>query len=113
MVPHQRRDVVPARSPAALATAQRLRAALARHGISAIVKGDDGLAMVSVCAGLTVWCNGERFWWYARWDAQRRCRVNASQEVSALDRAAERIAAHHARFWQSPPGSAHPGGAST
>ncbi|MBB2913162.1 hypothetical protein FHS43_004460 [Streptosporangium becharense] len=95
---------MPVQDSAALGAARRLGEALARYGIAVIVKGERDLAVVSVCEGLTVWCNGERFWWQAGWDPQRRCLVNASQEVSALDRAAGRIAEHYATFRQRPSG---------
>ncbi|MEU9834791.1 hypothetical protein AB0D67_24945 [Streptosporangium sp. NPDC048047] len=104
-------NAMPVGYPSALEAAQRLRDALTRYDITAIINGDHDLAVVSVCAGLTVWCNGERFWWYAGWDDQRRCRVNASQEVGALDRAAERISDHHAQLRRPSSGSPYSGGA--
>ena len=82
----------------AVQAAERLRHALARHGIACDVHDGYGLALVSVWAGLVVWCNGDRFWWCAGWDAHRRRPVYASHRGSEPDRAADRIARHYARL---------------
>ncbi|MEV0422568.1 hypothetical protein [Streptosporangium canum] len=83
---------------AAADAAENLREALARHEIAVDVHDGYGLALVSVWAGLVVWSNGERFWWNAGWDEQRRCCVYASQQTSDVVRAAQRIAFHYARL---------------
>lgn len=89
--------------------AENLREALARRGITAEIRGGygraQGLALVLVQADLVVWSNGEWFWWHAGWNPNRRRAVYASQEATAPDRAAHRIAFRYTRPEQgsSPP----------
>lgn len=81
--------------------AELLQRALERQGVAADVHDGYGLALVSVWAGLVVWCNGERFWWRAGWDVRRARPVYASNPVSETDRAAHRIAARCAELRQA------------
>ncbi len=86
----------------AVRAAERLRLALERHGLGARVYDGYGLAMLTVGA-MIVWCNGDRFWWCAGWDARRHRPVFGSQEVKAADQAAQRVEFHLARLrdWQA------------
>lgn len=82
----------------AVAAAERLRDALAVHRIAVDVHDGYGLALVSVCFGLVVWCNGDWFWWCAGWDSRRRRFVYGSQQVGEVERAARRVAAQYVRL---------------
>ncbi|MEU7901181.1 hypothetical protein AB0B45_51220 [Nonomuraea sp. NPDC049152] len=82
--------------PPPLGDAERLASALAEHGIAADVHDGYGLALISVWVGLVVWCDGERFWWRAGWDAIRRRVVYAWHPAIEPVWAARRIAFRYA-----------------
>ncbi|WP_157548587.1 hypothetical protein [Nonomuraea candida] len=80
-----------------LGAAEQLRRELARLGIPGDVHDGYGLALVSVWAGLVVWCDCERFWWRTGWDAGRKRVVYAWHPVVEPGRAAARIARQYAQ----------------
>lgn len=51
-----------------------------------------GLALVVVWPGLVVWCDGQKFWWSAGWDAKLGRTVYVSRQVTALDQVVRWIA---------------------
>ncbi|WP_103955519.1 hypothetical protein [Nonomuraea solani] len=57
-----------------------------------------GLALVSVWAGLVVWCHGGRYWWRAAWDARRQRVIYAWHPFTEPARAADRIARRYAQL---------------
>ncbi|WP_084959061.1 hypothetical protein [Thermoactinospora rubra] len=65
---------------------------LADQGIGVDVHDGYGLAVVSVRAGLLVWCNGDRFWWGSGWEERRKRPVYSWHPACEPDRAARRIA---------------------
>ncbi len=86
--------------PSALEQAESLRVTLALRGIKADVMGDHSLALVSVWAGLTVWCNGLFFWWCVGWNpATRRARYTG-HPVPEFERVVERVVRHYAALRQ-------------
>ncbi|MEU0521244.1 hypothetical protein [Streptosporangium sp. NPDC006007] len=76
--------------------AEELREALAKHQIAAGVHHGYGLALVSIWAGINVWCYGQRFWWRVGWDQQRQQVVYNWHPAADSARAARRIAFHYA-----------------
>ncbi|MFE0150887.1 hypothetical protein ACFWY5_27305 [Nonomuraea sp. NPDC059007] len=78
--------------PVPVSTAESLRHALARLGVSADVHAGFGLALVSVWVGLVVWCDGERYWWRTGWDTGRKRPVYAWHPAQDTARAAHRVA---------------------
>jgi hypothetical protein len=93
----------------AVRAAEQLRLTLAHHSIDARVYGGYGLALLTV-GPMIVWCNGERFWWCAGWDARKRRPVYGSQQVSQIERTARRVVFHCTRLHEpqsrQPPGRA-------
>lgn len=79
------------RGVSALDVAESLQVALANRGIRADVNGDYGLAVVSVWAGLTVWCNGNLFWWNVGQSPATRNPVYAQQPAVELEQATRRV----------------------
>ncbi|MEV7012187.1 hypothetical protein [Streptosporangium sp. NPDC051022] len=94
----------------ALDVAESLRAALAHQGIAADINGDHDLAVVSIWAGLAVWCNADRFWWSVGWNPATRRPVYAYQSAVELERAALRVIHRYfdLRRQSGPPGSDSP-----
>jgi len=43
------------------------------------------LALVVVSPDLVVWCDGQKFWWSAGWDAERQRTFYVSRQVTDLD----------------------------
>ncbi|MEV5413615.1 hypothetical protein AB0K60_32900 [Thermopolyspora sp. NPDC052614] len=86
----------------ALVAALWLRHHLEAHGIAADVNGGYGLAVVSVCADLLVWTDGDRFWWRTRWNPRRRRYSLAWHPAADSERAARRIAFRLAQLRRSP-----------
>ena len=73
--------------------ADLLRDALqTEHGIKADIHDGYDLALVSVWAGLVVWCDGEWFWWRAGWDNRRKRVLYARHPAIEPSRAARRVA---------------------
>ncbi|GIH78301.1 hypothetical protein Plo01_47300 [Planobispora longispora] len=75
--------------------ADQLQRELAQHGITADVNDGYGLAVVSAWRGLVVWTNGDLFWWFAGWNAQRGRPVYAYHPATDPKRAARRIAVRY------------------
>ncbi|MEU0518901.1 hypothetical protein [Streptosporangium sp. NPDC006007] len=86
----------------AVRAAERLRLTLAQHGRGARVYGGYGLALLTV-GPMIVWCNGERFWWCAGWDARRRRPVYGSQQAGQIERTARRVVFHCTRLHERQP----------
>ncbi|MER7128348.1 hypothetical protein [Streptosporangium saharense] len=80
----------------AVNAAQGLRMALAEHRIEADVHHGYGLALVSVWAGLNVWCYKQRFWWRVGWNPDRQRVLYNWHPAAEPARAARRIAFHYA-----------------
>ncbi|MED7928446.1 hypothetical protein SMD20_29605 [Nonomuraea sp. LP-02] len=76
--------------------AAALADALAAQGIPADVHDGYGLALVSVWAGLVVWCHGGRYWWRSAWDARRQRVIYAWHPSSDPAQAAYRVALRYA-----------------
>ncbi|MEV0352597.1 hypothetical protein AB0H88_43155 [Nonomuraea sp. NPDC050680] len=76
--------------------AEHLRMALKDHGIAADVHDGYGLALVSIWVGLVVWCDSDRYWWRAGWDARKKSVVYAWHPTLEPERAARRIAFRYA-----------------
>ncbi|GAA2290690.1 hypothetical protein GCM10010149_42230 [Nonomuraea roseoviolacea subsp. roseoviolacea] len=83
--------------------AERLRHFLQSQGIAADVHDGYELALVSVCVGLVVWCDGDRFWWRSGWDARRSRAVYAWHPAMEADRAAVRVARRYAQLREMHP----------
>ncbi|MEV0619803.1 hypothetical protein AB0I81_41245 [Nonomuraea sp. NPDC050404] len=78
--------------------AAALADALAVQGVSAEVHDGYGVALVSVWAGLVVWCHGGRYWWRSAWDARRQRVIYAWHSSTEPARAAHRIALRYAQL---------------
>jgi hypothetical protein len=77
----------------AVLSADLLRRTLqTEHGIQADIHAGYDLALVSVCVGLAVWCDGDRFWWRTGWDPKHKRAVYAWHPAIEPERAARRIA---------------------
>lgn len=83
--------------------AAALADALATQGISADVHDGYGLALVSVWAGLVVWCHGGRYWWRSAWDARRQRVIYATHPSTDPAPAAHRVALRYAQLRESHP----------
>ncbi|WP_143043882.1 hypothetical protein [Nonomuraea jiangxiensis] len=81
--------------------AEALADALAARGVSADVHDGYGLALVSVWAGLVVWCHGGRYWWRSGWDARRYRVIYAWHPATEPARAAHRVARRYAQLRES------------
>jgi hypothetical protein len=90
-------------APLPVLAAERLQAALKDHGIAADVHDGYGLALVSVWVGLVVWCDANRYWWRAGWDARRRSVVYAWHPANEPVRAARRVAFRYAEMHSKHP----------
>ncbi|MEU9887169.1 hypothetical protein [Sphaerisporangium sp. NPDC051011] len=86
----------------AVRAVEQLRLALAHHGIGARVYGGYGLALLVVGPAI-VWCDGQRFWWCAGWDAQRRRPIYGTQQVGQTERTARRVVFHCTRLHERQP----------
>lgn len=89
MTPH---NVMP------LDAALTLRARLAEHGIAADVNDGYGLAVVSVWAGLVVWCDLEHYWWRNGSTGKHGRPVYAFHPISDPLRAAVRVARRYGQL---------------
>lgn len=75
-----------------LDAAEQLQRELEHLGIASDVHDGYGLALVSVCVGLVVWCDCERFWWRTGWDVIRKRALYAWHPALEPARAASRLA---------------------
>ncbi|MEV7013644.1 hypothetical protein [Streptosporangium sp. NPDC051022] len=97
--------------PSALEKAESLRVTLALRGINADVMGDHSLALVSVWAGLTVWCNGLFFWWHVDWNPTTRRARYTGHPVPEFERVVEQVTRRYTDLRQqqaSPSTALHP-----
>lgn len=83
--------------------AAALANALAAQGVPADVHDGYGLALVSVWAGLVVWCHDGRYWWRSAWDARRQRVIYAWPPSTEPAQAAHRIALRYAQLRESQP----------
>jgi hypothetical protein len=74
-----------------LDAAEQLKRELHLFGIPSDVHDGYGLALVSVCVGLVVWCDCERFWWRTGWDVLRKRAIYAWHPIQEPARAAGRL----------------------
>ncbi|MFI7438694.1 hypothetical protein [Nonomuraea indica] len=84
-------------------SAELLRQALERHGVTADIHHGYGLALVSVWVGLVVWCDGQYFWWRTGWNAHRRRVIYAWHPAIDPVRAARRISMHYSDLRKAHP----------
>ncbi|MEU7856810.1 hypothetical protein [Nonomuraea sp. NPDC049141] len=82
----------PAYPPLWITSAEQLKRELADLNITADVHDGYRLALVSVWAGLVVWCDGAWFWWRSGWDDRRKRVVYARHPATEPPRAARRVA---------------------
>lgn len=84
-------------------SAELLRQALERNGVTADIHHGYGLALVSVWVGLVVWCDGQYFWWRTGWNADRRRVIYAWHPAIDPVRAARRISMHYSDLRKAHP----------
>ncbi|MFI7225368.1 hypothetical protein ACIBO5_19310 [Nonomuraea angiospora] len=88
-----------------LDAAQQLQRKLIHLNISSDVHDGYGIALVSVWAGLLVWCCHDAFWWHTGWEPGRKRAVYAWHPLPEPGRAARRIAMRYAELRRAHPHS--------
>jgi hypothetical protein len=78
-------------SNSARKAAEQLQVNLGRYDIPSDLHDGQGLALLSICVGLIVWCDGTRFWWRTGWNEEHRRFVYAWQSSLEPDIAARRV----------------------
>ncbi len=94
----------------ALRAAERLGEALAARRVVTRVHDGHGLALLAIQDGPVVWCDGERFWWWAGWDERQRHARYDVQRVGDPGRVADHLVRRLSHLWARRPYSAPGGG---